>query len=156
MKSFISKTATFLLAPIILSASCLSCLIQATPVYAATSTSAEIQINNQGKDCESYKKTTEESVTDVMTSQSVALMTSVLHTADRGVHANHGTDCGHAYSQTKFEIKTFQPANFRPIALGIFNNEQSPSDYNNRFYLDPPNVLIKNKNFLTGTTIKKE
>lgn len=149
--------ATFLLAPVILSASCLSCLIRATPVYAATSTVvAEIQMDGQGQDCENYKKSTEESVTNNSTSQPVITMASGFHVTDRNVHVNHGTDCGHAYSQANFEVKSFHVTNFHPLSLDVFINGQSRFDYRHRPYLDPPNVLIKDKNLLTGTTIKKE
>lgn len=156
MKSLISKMATSLLAPVILSASCLSCLIQVTPVYAAAPTAAEIRMDGQGQNCENYKKPTEESVTNISTSQPVISMTNGFHVTDRNVHVNHGADCGHAYSQANFEVKSFHITNFHPLALGFFNNEKSRFDYSYRPYFDPLDVLIKNKNLLTGTTIKKE
>ena len=143
MSSFVSKVATMLLAPIILGASCFSCLIQATPVYAAVPISVEMRMD-QYQDCDNGSKLAFASVMEAV------------HFSDRNINANHGTDCRTEYRHPDFNIKPIQSGDTLSIAMigsaldfDTYVSDRRPSVHS-------PRVFPRRKDFLIGTTIKKE
>lgn len=127
MSPFVSKLATILLAPVILSASCFSCLIQATPVYAAAPVSVEMKMEMDA-----------------------------VHYSDRSVHANHGTDCRDENSHTNFKTKSFSLSDEFHFAMVGSAFDFDKNVLRHQPLVEPLRIFRKHKEFLTGTTIKKE
>ncbi len=157
MSKCISKVATLLFAPVMMSASCFSCPIQVDPVYAAAPPSSEM-ILEQGQDCESCKKSTEKQGLIVDSRTFIPLATNVAPLPDRSVPANHCMERGHTYTHANFAIKQFEPTIFHHThaSIGDTFDRSKILLLKHRPYFDPQFVSPQNNHFLIGTIIKKE
>ena len=138
MEQLISKVAAFLLASVILSAGCFSCLIPAQPVYAAELATMKVE-TEQNQNCEKEEKS----------------MMQVTAPSDATMHADHDTNCRHAFGQTSFEVTQFQSP---VLYLPTFGEADYFHTHPGHRQASPIPSLTFQKNtiLLIGTTIKKE
>lgn len=147
----VSRIATFLLAPVLLSVGCLSCLVQVAPVYAATSPLLET-VMDRSQDCEPSSEPAP--VADSIVPASLPAHTPLF--SDRSVHVTHGLACGLAYAHVSPERTQLERSVFYPIVIASTPGayQKIVLQYHPFSYSRPPPTPYNR--FLTGTTIKKE
>lgn len=150
MRTLVSRIATFLLAPVMLSVSCFSCLIQPVPAYAAASSPMEIVLDEpQGCD-----QITEEPATD---SPALApLPADASSFSDRNAHATHDVECSPASLRTSADSKPFERIVFHSAIIHDTSGIYKTTLLSYHPFLSSPPPPPPYNRLLTGTTIKKE
>jgi hypothetical protein len=75
---------------------------------------------------------------------------------DQSMHTAHATECSRTHNQTNFEAKQPQPTDIHHAMIGRVFNVEKIFLTRHRPHIRSPRFSPKDKNFLTGTTIKKE
>lgn len=151
MSKLTSKIATFLFAPVILGASCLTCFLQAMPVSAATISM------EQNQDCADYQNPiqTSESAPAISINEPVLALVAY---SGMSPSANHISGCKVVMDMDNvaFEIKKQQPKqNFNKLA--VLHTYFDHGNYQKqRLHFDLFKTSPKKNNFLTGSVIKRE
>ncbi len=152
MRLLASKVATFLLAPLILGASCLSCLVQAIPASAAT-----VQMDRMEQDCADYKAPLSQKQKTVETS-TIQTQVPVLALAYGGsAHAGHDANCQAAtngavldnFQKTDLSITNGSSPVVSPVIFSV-DTKTTP-----RFF-DYQQTINQNNHFLVGIVVKRE
>ncbi|MBI5654131.1 hypothetical protein HZC53_00535 [Candidatus Uhrbacteria bacterium] len=151
MNNIASKIATYILAPVILGASCLACLLQAAPVYAASATIESGM--DQSQDCADYQKPTALSKTESVVMMDAQVGLSGIH---QGMTAHADHNCASASENAAFENNARQSklSLTAPAILPMLSfRAESSSRASNLGFL---RFFPQKENFLTDCVIKRE
>lgn len=157
MPTFASKLAAILLAPVVLSAGCLLCLVQAAPASATTISVSDIR-QEQEQGCEDYGRTAA-APASIVRAAGLRAMADASHAVMADVmpgHPSHAPECGHEYRQDFVELGRLQTsAAFQSCALHAPSYATDVGIKDVKFP-GSASAFPKRTNFLIGTTIKRE
>ncbi|MEI7512108.1 MAG: hypothetical protein WCK01_01465 [Candidatus Uhrbacteria bacterium] len=128
MKSFFSKIATSLIAPVIIAASCLTCFSQPISVQAANVHTPTMSAE-QHKHCE---------------------------TENHKPSKPQTAECHHVQSLANLDGKSIQIADIHFVETQYIPVHEFNSILSFLPHTNPPLIYLSDQNILTGTTIKKE
>lgn len=149
MSKFASNVAAVLLAPVILSATCLLCFFQVTPVLAAAT------VKTQGPVCEESPSSSDSSASTPIISANDSLV-FVSNISDAS-GTSHDSSCKRMMEHVGIKVNTTDLNSGENHSV-VFHSTfiENPKQVQNAVFKFPQKIFPVKENFLTGTVIKRE